>query len=79
MNLRAESTRLVIKFKWMPTDLTNDYSVLVELGAIRQQAITCADVEPDLCRDMVSLGHNELMMHWIKVREYKIKKKESCL
>ena len=26
----------------------------------RQQAITWVDVDPDLCRHMVSLGHNEL-------------------
>ena len=31
------------------------------LGAIRQQAITWANVDPDLCRHVVSLGHNELM------------------
>ena len=30
------------------------------LGAVRQQAITWANVEPDLCRHMASLGHNEL-------------------
>ena len=30
------------------------------IGAVRQQAITWANVDPDLCRHMVSLGHNEL-------------------
>ena len=30
------------------------------LGAIGQQAITWANVDPDLCRHMVSLGQNEL-------------------
>ena len=30
------------------------------LGAVRQQAITWANVDPDLCRHVVSLGHNEL-------------------
>ena len=30
------------------------------LGAVRQQAITWANVDPDLCRHMMSLGHNEL-------------------
>ena len=30
------------------------------LGAVRQQAITWVNVDPDLCRHMVSLGHNEL-------------------
>ena len=33
------------------------------LGAVRQQAITWANVDPDLCRHMVSLDHNELT-HW---------------
>ena len=30
------------------------------LGAVRQQAITWANVDPDLCRHMALLGHNEL-------------------
>ena len=30
------------------------------LGAIRQKAITGTKVDPDLCRHMASLGHNEL-------------------
>ena len=43
-------------------DLTDDKSTLVQvmLGAIRQQAITWANVDPDLCRHVASLGHNEL-------------------
>ena len=46
----------------MPQDLTDDKSTLVQvwLGAVRQQAITWAIVDPDLCRHMASLGHNEL-------------------
>ena len=28
-------------------------------GAVRQQAITVENVDPDLCRNMVSLGHNK--------------------
>ena len=33
------------------------------LGAVRQQAIiTWANVDPDLCRHMASLGHNVLMV-----------------
>ena len=35
------------------------------LGAFRQQNITSANVDPDLCHHMVSLGHNELI-HWEK-------------
>ena len=30
------------------------------LGAMKQQAITRANVDPDPCRHMVPLGHNEL-------------------
>ena len=33
------------------------------LGTVRQQAITWANVEPDLCHYMISLGHTELT-HW---------------
>ena len=32
------------------------------LGAIRQQAITWANVDPDVCRHLASLGHNELTL-----------------
>ena len=39
-------------------------------GAIRQQAYTWTNVDPDLCHHMVSLGHNELTVldHWTKCR-----------
>ena len=52
----------------MPLDLTDDKSTLVQLwlGAIRQQAITWANVDPSLCGQMASLGLNELMQ--IKVQ-----------
>ena len=33
------------------------------LGAVRQQAITWANVDPDLCRHMTSLGPNELIIY----------------
>ena len=33
------------------------------LGAVRQQAITWAHVDPDFCHHMASLGQNELT-HW---------------
>ena len=39
----------------MPLDLTDDKATLV-----RQPAITWANVDPDLCRQMASLGLNEL-------------------
>ena len=40
-------------------DLTDDKSALVQVKAsARQQAITWAKVDPDLCRHMTSLGRN---------------------
>ena len=42
-----------IALTWKPQDLTDDKSTLV-----RQQAITWANVDPVLCRHMVSLGLN---------------------
>ena len=42
----------------MPLDFTNDKSTLVQ---VRHWAITWVNVDPDLCRHIVSLGHNELM------------------
>ena len=42
-------------------NLTDDKSTLVQvIGAIRQQAITWANVDPDLCCHMASLGPNGL-------------------
>ena len=39
------------------------------LDAVRQQAITWANVDPDHCRHMVSLGHNELnILVWVTER-----------
>ena len=33
------------------------------LGAIRQQVVTWANVDPDMCHYMVSLSHNELIVY----------------
>ena len=46
-----------ITLRWNPIDLTDDKSTF------RQQAITWANVDPDLCHHMASLGHNELTHH----------------
>ena len=35
------------------------------LAAIRHQAITWANVDPDLCRHMASLAHNDLTLYEI--------------
>ena len=47
----------------MPLDHTDDKSTLVQecLGAVRQQTVTRANIDPDLCRHLGSLGHNELI------------------
>ena len=44
-----------INLRWMSMDFTDDNSTLVQVvfGAIRQQAITYANVDPDLCHHMV--------------------------
>ena len=44
----------------MPLDITDDKSTLVQVMAWCHQAITWANVDPDLCRKMASLGLNEL-------------------
>ena len=51
-----------IALLWMSLDFTNDKSTLVQVMAcaVWQQAITWANVDPDLCRHMALLGHNEL-------------------
>ena len=41
--------------------MVNQYWFRYWLGAVRHQAITWANVDPDLCHHMSSLGHNELM------------------
>ena len=56
-----------IALRWMPLDLTGDKSTLVQVmaGAVRKQAITCTNVDPDLSRHMESLGHNELITMFV--------------
>ena len=46
----------------------DDWGISCEIALIwmsldRQQAITWANVDPDLCRHMASLGHNEVMKY----------------
>ena len=49
----------------MPQNLSDDKSTLAEeiFGVVRQPAITWANVDPDVCHHMVSLGHNELRLN----------------
>ena len=51
-----------IALRWVPLDLTYDKSTLVQVLAWCHQAIshTWANVDPDLCHQMASLGLNEL-------------------
>ena len=51
MRLPSDECR---KTSWM----INQHCFRIWLGAIRQQAITWANFDPDLCRHMPSLGHN---------------------
>ena len=46
--------------RWMQQNPFGDKSTSGWLGAVRQQAITWANVDQDLCHHMVSLGHNML-------------------
>ena len=52
----------------MSLDFTNDQSTLVQVMAWCRQAttITWANVDPDICRYMVSLGYNELIHQYIQ-------------
>ena len=54
----------------MPKNTFDDKSTLFQVKKkkkkknIRQQAITWANVEKNLCRHMASVCHNELMIKW---------------
>ena len=53
----------------MPLDLSDNSQHWFRwwLGAVRQQAITWANVDPGLCRQMASLGLNELNhLYWTR-------------
>ena len=46
-----------IALRWMSLDLTDDKSTLAQVMAwCQQQAITRANGDPELCRQMASLG-----------------------
>ena len=59
----------------MSLNLTDDKSTLVQVmvGAVRQQAITWANVYPDLCRHMVSLGLNEFIKNVLHLQQNSVK------
>ena len=54
-----------IAHRWMPQNLTNEKSTLVQVMSWCHQAITWANIDPDLCCHMASLGYKELICHSI--------------
>ena len=60
INFRGTFCEIV--FRWLPYNTFDDKSTLVEVMAWchKQQAITGANVDPDLHHHMASLSHNEL-------------------
>ena len=60
-----------ITHSWFSLDLTNDKSDWFRqwLGAIRQQAISWANLDSDLYRHMASIGYNELTKTGIQFRD----------
>ena len=59
----GQSISCKIVLKWMPMDLTDGKSPLVWVMAWCRQVTShyLSQIWPDLCRHMVSLGHNELI------------------
>ena len=64
LRIKFKSTACKIALRWVPQNLTNKKSTLVQVMAWcnRQQAITWANVDPDLCRHMASKGNNGLTL-----------------
>ena len=56
------STSNEIALRWMPPNTFDDKATMVQISVFRQQAITWANVDPDMCHRMVSLGHDRLIM-----------------
>ena len=48
----------------IPHDFTDDNSTLIQgwIGVFKQQAMICANGDQVLCRYIVSLSHNELII-----------------
>ena len=60
-----------IAIMWMPQNslIINEHWLGQWLGAIRRQAINWADVDPELCRHMLSPSHNEFLTMWTTMYE----------
>ena len=78
----VSSCRLIM----MPSDECHDALLLMRqywqrwwLGAVRQQPITCANVDQDITRHMASPGHDELyLLNYGNVYEVMKKIKTAC-
>ena len=58
-----DSVNIPMKLLWYECDNITDTCVISEhrwLGAVKQQAIIWASVDPDLCHHRVSMSHSEL-------------------
>ena len=53
-------THSEIGLTWMPLNLTNEKSTLVQVMACRLRAPNSGNVDPYLCRHIASLRHNQL-------------------
>ena len=70
--INSMSTSCEIATRWMPQNTFDDMSTLNKaMASCRQatglQAITWANVNPDIYRHMRSLGPNELIWSWISI------------
>ena len=63
---------------WTPSMIRQQWS-RKWFGVVRRQAIIWANVDPDLCRHMASLSHNELMSLWIYIVIPHLYKEQICI
>ena len=59
--IKFMSTSCEIALRWMPWSTFYDKSILIQVIAWCYQTINWSNVDPDLHRHMVSIGHNELV------------------
>ena len=65
MDMLTISSLLVLR--WMPqnhTDNLGQHWIRWWLGAVRQQAMTWANIDLDLSHHMASLGHSDSMLYY---------------
>ena len=49
--------------RWMPQNPKDEMSTPVRVMVWQAPSLTSANVDPDLCRHMASLGHNDFIIH----------------